>query len=186
MNSISNYILLVACNLSARSCSGHCCLVLTFESLGAPSNYRGKTCPPRNLPGLTQVKFGGGRSKTSPPTPGASSSGDPLPTSQQSIPRGQLSAGTAGQTPRSASASAQTRAQGVVSRDKPPLPLLTPESAIAAYAEPLPSFRDVAQAEKQLMFVKKLHLCSHVFDFTDAVLSPPFHLYPPLPQPLLN
>lgn len=35
------------------------------------------------------------------------------------------------------------------------------------YAEPLPSFRDVPPSERQALFVKKLHLCSFVFDFTD-------------------
>lgn len=38
----------------------------------------------------------------------------------------------------------------------------------AAYAESLPSFRDVSAAERQALFVKKLHLCSYTFDFTDA------------------
>mmetsp|Transcript_23850 Transcript_23850/g.74554 ORF Transcript_23850/g.74554 Transcript_23850/m.74554 type:complete len:491 (-) Transcript_23850:60-1532(-) len=41
-------------------------------------------------------------------------------------------------------------------------------SALAAYSEPLPSFRDVPAAEKQALFVKKLHLCSFSFDFSDA------------------
>lgn len=36
----------------------------------------------------------------------------------------------------------------------------------AAYAETLPSFRDVSAAERQALFVKKLHLCSYTFDFT--------------------
>ncbi|KAI8471600.1 MAG: protein phosphatase 2A regulatory B subunit [Monoraphidium minutum] len=38
---------------------------------------------------------------------------------------------------------------------------------LAYYAEPLPSFRDVPPAEKQLLFVQKLHLCSFSFDFSD-------------------
>ncbi|EFJ28034.1 hypothetical protein SELMODRAFT_171686 [Selaginella moellendorffii] len=33
--------------------------------------------------------------------------------------------------------------------------------------EPLPLFRDVPSSEKQSLFVKKLHLCCCVFDFTD-------------------
>jgi serine/threonine-protein phosphatase 2A regulatory subunit B' len=36
-----------------------------------------------------------------------------------------------------------------------------------AYAEPLPSFRDVPPGEKQLLFVRKLHLCAFSFDFGD-------------------
>eukprot|EP00898_Chlorokybus_atmophyticus_P003755 jgi/Chlat1/4380/Chrsp29S04525 len=44
-----------------------------------------------------------------------------------------------------------------------------PQGSIAqAFAEPLPSFRDVPASERQALFVKKLHLCSYVFDFTDA------------------
>lgn len=37
-------------------------------------------------------------------------------------------------------------------------------------AEPLPAFRDVAAQEKQLLFVKKLHLCAFTFDFTNTTL----------------
>lgn len=33
--------------------------------------------------------------------------------------------------------------------------------------EALPSFRDVPNSEKQTLFIKKLQLCCHVFDFTD-------------------
>ncbi|CAI9758543.1 unnamed protein product [Fraxinus pennsylvanica] len=33
--------------------------------------------------------------------------------------------------------------------------------------EALPSFRDVSNADKQSLFIKKLHLCCTVFDFTD-------------------
>ena len=38
----------------------------------------------------------------------------------------------------------------------------------AAYAEALPSFRDVPPSERQALFVKKLHLCTYTFDFGDA------------------
>lgn len=41
-------------------------------------------------------------------------------------------------------------------------------SVQAAYAEPLPSFRDVPAAERQLLFSKKLHLSTFTFDFMDA------------------
>jgi len=43
-----------------------------------------------------------------------------------------------------------------------------PAAAAAAYAEPLPAFRDVSASERQALFAKKLHLCSFTFDFTDA------------------
>ena len=56
-----------------------------------------------------------------------------------------------------------------LARDKPALPVLSPENAAAYYAEPLPAFRDVPPSEKQLLLVKKLHLCSFTFDFTDQV-----------------
>mmetsp|Transcript_25879 Transcript_25879/g.35704 ORF Transcript_25879/g.35704 Transcript_25879/m.35704 type:complete len:503 (-) Transcript_25879:295-1803(-) len=38
----------------------------------------------------------------------------------------------------------------------------------SAYAEPLPSFRDVPASERQLLFSKKLQLSSFTFDFMDA------------------
>ena len=52
-------------------------------------------------------------------------------------------------------------------REKPGLPALSEEGCRAAYAEPLPTFRDVPASEKQLLFVRKLHLCAYTFDFTD-------------------
>ena len=52
-------------------------------------------------------------------------------------------------------------------REKPGLPALSEEGCRAIYAEPLPTFRDVPAAEKQLLFVRKLHLCAYTFDFTD-------------------
>ncbi|KAL2505306.1 Serine/threonine protein phosphatase 2A 57 kDa regulatory subunit B' theta [Abeliophyllum distichum] len=39
-------------------------------------------------------------------------------------------------------------------------------NAVVAY-EALPSFRDVTNSEKQILFIKKLNLCCVVFDFTD-------------------
>jgi len=51
---------------------------------------------------------------------------------------------------------------------KPALPDVDDEAAMRrAYAEPLPSFRDVPPGEKQLLFVRKLHLCAFSFDFGD-------------------
>mmetsp|Transcript_23125 Transcript_23125/g.44181 ORF Transcript_23125/g.44181 Transcript_23125/m.44181 type:complete len:507 (-) Transcript_23125:115-1635(-) len=41
-------------------------------------------------------------------------------------------------------------------------------SVQAAYAEPLPSFRDVPPDERQLLFSKKLQLSTFTFDFADA------------------
>lgn len=42
------------------------------------------------------------------------------------------------------------------------------ESAMALYAEPLPTFRDVSAGERQALFCKKLQLCAATFDFNDA------------------
>jgi hypothetical protein len=52
-------------------------------------------------------------------------------------------------------------------REKPPPPALTEAAMAAHYAQPLPSFRDVPPADKQLLFVRKLHLCAFTFDFSD-------------------
>ncbi|GKV14679.1 hypothetical protein SLEP1_g25511 [Rubroshorea leprosula] len=40
-------------------------------------------------------------------------------------------------------------------------------NSVAAPYEALPGFRDVPSSEKQNLFIKKLHLCCVVFDFTD-------------------
>ena len=53
------------------------------------------------------------------------------------------------------------------SREKPPLPDLSEEGCQEAYAEPLPTFREVPASEKQQLFVRKLHLCSYTFNFAD-------------------
>jgi len=55
----------------------------------------------------------------------------------------------------------------VLARSKPPLPELTEEAAAAAYEMPLPTFREVPPIEKQALMVRKLHLCSFVFDFSN-------------------
>lgn len=52
-------------------------------------------------------------------------------------------------------------------REKIPLPSLDLAAAQQYYADPLPSFRDVPNSEKQSLFIKKLHLCAFTFDFTD-------------------
>jgi len=52
-------------------------------------------------------------------------------------------------------------------KEKPTVPVISEQSLQHFYAEPLPSFRDVAPSEKQLLFVQKLHLCSFTFDFIE-------------------
>lgn len=54
---------------------------------------------------------------------------------------------------------------------KPPIPAINEQTLAQHYAEPLPSFRDVSPAEKQYLFVQKLHLCAFTFDFTDQTKS---------------
>jgi serine/threonine-protein phosphatase 2A regulatory subunit B' len=52
-------------------------------------------------------------------------------------------------------------------KDPPSLPPITEQSMQDFYAQPLPSFRDVAPSDKQALFIQKLHLCAFTFDFTD-------------------
>jgi len=111
-----------------------------------------------------------------------------------------LRAGGSGATTssRTTAGTASTAARTAAVSEKPKLPRLDEETMRALYAEPLPSFRDVAPTERQVssspdespvdppspvacatshapllslppqaLFVKKLHLCSFVFDFTD-------------------
>ncbi|CAI5521879.1 unnamed protein product [Closterium sp. Naga37s-1] len=40
---------------------------------------------------------------------------------------------------------------------------------VSPFAEPLPSLRDVAAAEKAALFVRKVQLCAHVLDFSDPM-----------------
>lgn len=54
------------------------------------------------------------------------------------------------------------------SRDKPEKPRLDPDCLPQHFNEPLPAFKDVSVAEKQSLFVKKLHLCAFTFDFSDS------------------
>ncbi|CAI5996691.1 unnamed protein product [Closterium sp. NIES-64] len=41
--------------------------------------------------------------------------------------------------------------------------------SVSPFAEPLPLFRDVAAPEKQALFIRKLALCCHTFDFADPL-----------------
>ncbi|KAF8060618.1 B'ETA [Scenedesmus sp. PABB004] len=66
-----------------------------------------------------------------------------------------------------AKAPAAAAKQPAAAREKPGLPIINEQALAHYYAEPLPSFRDVPPAEKQLLFVQKLHLCAFTFDFSD-------------------
>lgn len=103
-------------------------------------------------------KFSGSsKSKTSP------AARDDPPNSSQNHARPVANSSTL-ISQRSSSAS---RSASAPLRDKIARPSLDPESCQQYYADPLPSFRDVPNAEKQALFVKKLHLCAFTFDFTD-------------------
>lgn len=100
-------------------------------------------------------KFGGGGTKTSKSSKdneaSTSTSTSSKPSSSSAISK------AVGQTSRPVSAA----------REKPPLPVINEQTFTQYYADPLPSFRDVSPAEKQYLFVQKLHMCSFTFDFTD-------------------
>jgi serine/threonine-protein phosphatase 2A regulatory subunit B' len=122
-----------------------------------------------------KVKFGGGKSKTATAGPETVAAPSTNSHSNQRVPSVTATKTNSGSgrppaaqpSPQSAPQSQQQPARAPLARDKPPLPGLTDENCAAYYAEPLPAFRDVPPSEKQLLLVKKLHLCSFTFDFTD-------------------
>lgn len=75
--------------------------------------------------------------------------------------------GPAQSRPRPA-APGTTRPPGLSFKEKPKIPDLTPENLQKYYSESLPAFKDVPAAERQNLFVQKLHLCSFVFNFNDV------------------
>lgn len=97
-----------------------------------------------------------------------SQSSNPRTTPNNSAPKPNSGSGRPAAQPSAPQPAAQpTRTSQA--RDKPPLPKLTTESCVAYYEEPLPAFREVPPADKQLLLVRKLHLCSFTFDFSDPV-----------------
>eukprot|EP00951_Prasinocladus_malaysianus_P031555 scaffold302879_cov36-Prasinocladus_malaysianus.AAC.1 len=106
-------------------------------------------------------KLGGGRRTTGKEEPpGPSKPGNP------SHQRGGTGMGGAaagsGSKPKPSGASSSP-----ATLDKPPMPSLDAQTMHKMYADVLPSFRDVPNPEKQLLFVRKLHLCAFTFDFSD-------------------
>lgn len=86
----------------------------------------------------------------------------------------------AGRTAGSVQTSRPARGNGATSgqrsstislKEKPQIPELTPENLQLYYAEPLPAFKDVQPAERQNLFVQKLHLCSFTFNFNEATVD---------------
>jgi len=95
---------------------------------------------------------------------------NPRTSSNSSLQKANSSAGKTAAQPTNPQPAAQP-ARAPLARDKPPLPELTPENCVAYYEEPLPAFREVPPSEKQLLLVRKLHLCSFTFDFTDPAAN---------------
>jgi len=103
------------------------------------------------------------------PTPGSKEEPAPqakAPAYQQGASRERAATGNAATTGGARPAGAPSSQPAAV-LDKPPLPTIDQETFNKVYAEVLPSFRDVPNPEKQLLFVRKLHLCAFTFDFMD-------------------
>jgi hypothetical protein len=107
-----------------------------------------------------QKKFASGSKKPAP-----AKEAEPAPV-QQVTSKNAVNSSTAGVSKPAAGPG--SKGSGSNASQKEPLPLLNDQTLQQYYAESLPSFRDVAPAEKQLLFVQKLHLCSFTFDFADA------------------
>lgn len=97
-------------------------------------------------------------SQAPPPPPSARNSSGPTSTSAAAAPAPSANRMASSQASRGTSGSAAQRPYTA--------PGFNAANCAAAYAETLPSFRDVSAAERQALFVKKLHLCSYTFDFT--------------------
>lgn len=97
-------------------------------------------------------------SQAPPPPPSARNSSGPTSTSAAAAP--------ASSSNRMASSQASRGTSGSAAQRPYTAPGFNAANCAAAYAETLPSFRDVSAAERQALFVKKLHLCSYTFDFT--------------------
>ena len=104
---------------------------------------------------------------------GGSKRSTPAPASKEEPPTSSAASRPTAASPVSSTAAKQQAAPASrpsaapPAREKAALPVLTEQYAIRAYAETLPSFRDVPASEKQNLFVRKLHLCAYTFDFTD-------------------
>lgn len=80
---------------------------------------------------------------------------------------GRNGVGGGGNPGRSGSGGSGGGGGGGLPREKPGLPVLNEANRKAAYAAHLPSFREVSNSAKGVLFVKKLHLCAFCFDFTE-------------------
>eukprot|EP00210_Caulerpa_lentillifera_P005273 g5038.t1 len=68
-------------------------------------------------------------------------------------------------------ATQQTNQRGannnVILKEKPQIPQLNEDTKRTVFNEKLPTFRDVPSPSKQNLFVRKLHLCAFLCDFSD-------------------
>lgn len=90
------------------------------------------------------------------------------PSASSAPPRQPAPAPASGSNRLVPSSSSKPATSAGAAREKPAPPALNDANAVAYYAEPLPAFKDVSVAEKQHLFVRKLHLCAFTFDFTDG------------------
>ncbi|KAH7445316.1 hypothetical protein KP509_01G002100 [Ceratopteris richardii] len=59
-------------------------------------------------------------------------------------------------------------APSLLANHVPLVPCTVAENYLSFYYEPLPLFRDVPSSARSNLFIRKLHLCTVVFDFTDS------------------
>lgn len=123
--------------------------------------------PPRGMISRVRSHFGSGRTRPAAngeeqPTPTATSAA----TAGSTVPRVPSVEGPAGNPPGRTPSGGAAGAVSVA-RERPVPPALTQASRKVAYAEQLPSFREVSNSNRPTLFVKKLHLCAFCFDFTE-------------------
>lgn len=113
---------------------------------------------------------GWGSKKAAPP-PASAPLPAPVAGKSPAQPSSQLPAAPAGgKGPTPVAPMAGRPDQPGASLRGPPAPAAAAVGAqalAAAFAEPLPAFRDVPAADRQALFARKLALCSHVFSFTE-------------------
>lgn len=107
-------------------------------------------------------KFGGRKSSTS------DRNEQPAPSSQQASASASNRSQQPARSSLSSSQPANAHPKSGFGREKPSQPALNEQNLTQFYAEPLPGLKDVPNADKQNLFVRKLHLCSFNFDFTDG------------------
>jgi serine/threonine-protein phosphatase 2A regulatory subunit B' len=150
-----------------------------FNKLGG--NMRSKTGSNSSASGRRRDEDG-----PSPAAAGPSSSSSSTPSSSARSTSGAQRPGSSGGSRQSqadhrrretsfdrsfsARSSTSSRERVAPTNDAHPEPnnAVGPDSFEQPFHEPPPAFRDVGSTEKQNVFIKKLHLCSFCFDFSDS------------------